>query len=348
MRAILALYLLAMLAFFLWPFEFGFECRTCRNEARLVADEGRVEFPGKGVVRSVAPPVGLYERLTEGDGLTVEAWLTSAGLDQTGPARIVSYSLDPEHRNFTLGQEGGDLVFRLRTTATDLNGTASEVVVPGVVEPGKRQHVVVSFDFSAFRVFVDGALRARTPAPGGTLSNWDPDYPLVIGNEATGDRPWLGTVDRVRIYDRPVHPGETDPGAVAAFEFSGNSGDVVPDASGVRPPSHLERPEVFRNADGAELLTPKPRGAADFAGNFVLFVPFGAALFLLLRDRLGDWRRSAAAVFVGTLLAATALESAQFFVPARTSSIIDWASGVLGSMIGCLAATRLQPYLRRW
>jgi hypothetical protein len=348
MRAMLALYLLPMLGFCLWPFDFDFVCRTCSNDAELVADEGRVEFSGRGVLWSLRPPVGLYERLTHGEGLTVEAWLTSAETDQTGPARIVSYSLDPGHRNFTLGQEGDDLVFRLRTTETDLNGSDSQFAVPDVIEPGRQQHVAVSFDFSDFRVFVDGTLRARVPAPGGDLSNWDQGYPLLIGNEASGDRPWLGSVDRVRIYDRPIAAGRTAPeaGAVAAFEFSGGRGDVVPDASGVRPPSDLARPDVFRNEDGAELLTARPRQAADFVGNFVLYVPFGALAFLLLSDRLRDRRRATVAVLLATVTVATMLEGAQVLLPSRTSSVFDWASAVAGGMAGCLLAPRLRPSLR--
>lgn len=36
------------------------------------------------------------------------------------------------------------------------------------------------------------------------LSNWDSNYPLVIGNEATGDRPWQGYISKVYITDKAV------------------------------------------------------------------------------------------------------------------------------------------------
>ena len=36
------------------------------------------------------------------------------------------------------------------------------------------------------------------------LSNWNEDFPLVIGNEATGDRPWNGYINNLYICDRSL------------------------------------------------------------------------------------------------------------------------------------------------
>ena len=36
------------------------------------------------------------------------------------------------------------------------------------------------------------------------LDNWQPDFPLVIGNENTGDRPWTGTINQLCIADRSL------------------------------------------------------------------------------------------------------------------------------------------------
>ena len=38
----------------------------------------------------------------------------------------------------------------------------------------------------------------------GTLSNWSDSFPLVLANEVTGERPWLGTFYLVAIYDRAL------------------------------------------------------------------------------------------------------------------------------------------------
>lgn len=40
------------------------------------------------------------------------------------------------------------------------------------------------------------------------LSAWARDYPLSLGNESDGSRPWVGTISRVVLLDRAVSPDE--------------------------------------------------------------------------------------------------------------------------------------------
>jgi glycopeptide antibiotics resistance protein len=37
-----------------------------------------------------------------------------------------------------------------------------------------------------------------------TLRNWDLSYPLVLGNEATGDRPWAGRILQLHLFDSAI------------------------------------------------------------------------------------------------------------------------------------------------
>src|SRR4029453_656978 len=50
--------------------------------------------------------------------------------------------------------------------------------------------------FMAVALLASGVLQART-----ALSNWSADYPMLIGNERTGDRPWRGRVFALTITD---------------------------------------------------------------------------------------------------------------------------------------------------
>ena len=74
-----------------------------------------------------------------------------------------------------------------------------------------------------------------------TWSSWDPTFRLVLGNEATGDRPWRGQLLDVALYDRILGPGEIHaimaewplpPNAALRFDFTPESMDV--DGDGVR------------------------------------------------------------------------------------------------------------------
>lgn len=40
------------------------------------------------------------------------------------------------------------------------------------------------------------------------LMSWDPDYPLILGDEATLDRTWYGTIAALAIFDRCLDPSE--------------------------------------------------------------------------------------------------------------------------------------------
>ncbi len=58
------------------------------------------------------------------------------------------------------------------------------------------------------------------------LSNWNFNYPLIIGNEYTGDRPWQGYVSKIYIADKAISPNEVIQGFVNPDSFS-NLGDSL-------------------------------------------------------------------------------------------------------------------------
>jgi hypothetical protein len=97
----------------------------------------------------------LSNKVRETSQLTMSAIVASANLAQEGPARIISISADPFHRNLTLGQEQVDLVIRLRTLLTGENGTKPELVVPDFFIDSVPRHLILSYDGSNLWLFVD-------------------------------------------------------------------------------------------------------------------------------------------------------------------------------------------------
>ena len=75
--------------------------------------------------------------------------------------------------------------------------------------------MVVTYDGDNVKLFVNGSLETTT-ARSGTF-NWNSAYQLVMGNETSNDRAWLGKLFRVAIYDRAL--STTQVGDV----FSGNA-----------------------------------------------------------------------------------------------------------------------------
>ena len=138
--------------------------------------------------------------------LTIEATITPDSLFQRGPARIVTFSKDHTHRNFTLGQERDKLVLRLRTPKTGDNGLNPQTEF-GKLEPGKPIHVIVSYFPGSTTCYIDGKLAHESGAVEGDFSNWE-KCQLLFGDEAVGGRSWAGRLEGVSISSRHTGPEE--------------------------------------------------------------------------------------------------------------------------------------------
>lgn len=187
----LIIYVLILAGFILWPFDFYV---YAKNDARWIGNSKGIEFPETGQAVSNSSTQEFFDRMVRGSGLTLELWIKTEDQNQFGPARILSYSIDPGARNFTIGQSSDQLVIRLRTTETSLNGMNPHLIIDDTFNYPFLQHVVVTYDFSEQRVYINGEQRARSKVLKGDFSNWDPSCRLVIGNEVTGRRPWKGKI----------------------------------------------------------------------------------------------------------------------------------------------------------
>jgi len=311
---------------------------------------------------SSSPAPDLFKELVTGRGLTLEVWLAAANTSQSGPARIVSYSYGPILRNFTLGQQGMDLVTRLRTTRTSLNGIRPNLVVDDVFNSSEPVHIVVTYDFVYQTVFINGLERIRRKLPGGKFTNWDPNYHLVLGNEASCERPWLGKLFRVEIYNRPLdgqeivekyengwriksNPSETgqivSEGLVAKYLFDEGQGNSVHNSVAAGTSMDLRIPRYVRSLISSYLRWPESSlgftlKSEDSILNILGFIPLGFFFHGMLRNRHGlSWRLSAVVLFAGALIS-LCFESLQHYSVTRDSSSVDVLTNTLGTLLGIM------------
>jgi VanZ family protein len=95
---------------------------------------------------SEGPVAWLAERIDRSRQFTLALTVESVDATQGGPARILTISQDPFHRNLTLGQEGSELALRWRSNLTGANGLTPELRFPRVfATPGPRR-LVISHD----------------------------------------------------------------------------------------------------------------------------------------------------------------------------------------------------------
>lgn len=362
-RFIKITYLVVLVVLLLWPFDFIFPFQQ-NNHVEWMVDSNGVAFLSRGQILSQSSPVRLHQTLIAGHGLTLEAWLSSEDKGQHGPARIVSYSLNPSLQNFMLGQEGSDLVVRLRTTQTNLKGTNPEFVVENVFLKTGFQHIVVTYNFLEQRVYVDGELRLQVAIPGGGFDNWDPSYPLVLGNEATGNREWLGKLSLLAIYDHPLNEqevrqnylmgrttgltgafneGRASRGLTAFYLFDEQRGTVIRDQSGGVPPLNLYIPEHVVADQNKRYLGIAPDYESfmmnasflkDVVLNVLAFIPLGVIFygFFSLPEK-SPLKAVVFSLMLG-LLFTVGIESLQFYMKSRFSSLIDVVSNTAGISLG--------------
>jgi hypothetical protein len=137
---------------------------------------------------------------------SVEAWVAPA-LVAVDKSYMVSYSGGDTLRNFTLGQTNQNYDFMLRSSNSDLNGMV-QLATPtaAMMLQASLQHVVLTYDpVNGRQLYVNG-VNANVPDPqkGGTISNWDNTFALVLGNEVSGDRSWQGLIKFVAIHSRAM------------------------------------------------------------------------------------------------------------------------------------------------
>lgn len=189
-----------------------------RPDAVQWLPEGGLALRDSALISSAKPAGKIISSCRASGELTVEAWIRPATASQSGPARIVTLSSDPSHRNFTLGH-GGDpddmvndshrstFIGRVRTAKTNPNG------VPDL--PSRNHSVAADLAHVVYtrssdgtqRLFIDGIERASEKRAG-DFSSWSNDYRLGLGDEFTHDRPWKGEYFLVAIFGRGLAPDE--------------------------------------------------------------------------------------------------------------------------------------------
>ncbi len=158
---------------------------------------------------SPGPASKVIEAARKTHELTVEAWVKSQNIAQDGPARIITLSKNTHERNFTIGQGmWNDLPsslydVRLRTTETNEDGRPGLSTASGLLTTDMT-HIVYTRTISGIaRLFLNGVEQANSMV-GGDLSNWDATYRLGLANEMTGNRPWIGELHHLAIYDQAL------------------------------------------------------------------------------------------------------------------------------------------------
>ncbi len=173
---------------------------------------GGLSFRGadqKTITSGTATPNKFFTGATASNELSIEAWIRPHNLTQVGPARIVVFD-DPagaaaNKRNCGIGQEGKEIVFRIRTT----DALTSALNADCMGEARTLYHVVCTYrPGDGMKTYVNGAGRA-VKRLSGTFATWRSDYVLSVGNRTRSlDRAWQGDIFLAALYSRALTQAE--------------------------------------------------------------------------------------------------------------------------------------------
>ncbi len=155
---------------------------------------------------STASSKKIHDMIEATGEYSVEAWVAPS-LVAADKSYMVSYSGGDTTRNFTLGQTNQQYDFLMRSSGSDLNGMPQlQTPVGGLLLQASLQHVVLTYSpINGRQIFVNGVnTGVMDPQKGGTISNWDDTFALVLGNEVSSDRSWQGVIKFVAIHNRAL------------------------------------------------------------------------------------------------------------------------------------------------
>ncbi len=194
-----------------------------RSPLGMTPGMNALSFDDGLLVADSAASAPLRTALQNAGALTVEAWLVS-DCNDSEPARIVTLSSSPFAHSFMLGCDTHHGIFRLRTEATNDDG--SLFVVGGArawlessrgsfTESGVH-HLVGTYDqvTGLQELWFDNNRSVSTHMSGGSpaAARWDiADDRVGIGDAITGDaqpRHFIGDIYRIAIYDRALSATE--------------------------------------------------------------------------------------------------------------------------------------------
>lgn len=285
------------------------------NNADLKADEGLI-FPAPGIAYTRRAPAWLVDAI-DSASLEIMLEIQPATIEQTGPARILTISSNTGFRNLTIGQQGKDLVVRVRRSKDTYNGTPAFVVSDVFTDLG-RHALSVAIMTGQLKVTIDDAYRLIAELPANAFDTWARDYRLAMGNEITFDRPWLGTIYRAIITVDGKAEDYLVPGAVE-----------IPTSYYLRLQPDTARPIPFYHQYySLDVIK-------DWVINLFGFMPLGA-LIVILFPGSGSIVR-AVIICLGVSLV---IEAMQMFLPWRHPGIEDLIlntlGGAVGAWLGCI------------
>ena len=330
----------------LWPF------RTQENDVAWLRGENGIRFGHRGIVVSARP----FRRDMPGGPCTLEIYLRPARASGSGTIVAVDDNPDPKYV-FALRQFDASLA--VQRPALDARGNLARQWwrTGSVFEEGRSVVLTITSVQGRTTLYLDGVPASFSSDFG--LSDADLTGKMILGNSALQDS-WHGDILGLAIYDAALTASEIDEHASrwsrgqaptmnsdhppsVLYKFDEHSGNIVHDQGAVGN-SLLIQPRYFILHPAFLEPVWKPFRSrwdgwmtrsywSDMAVNIAGFVPFGFffALCFLLTPSIARPRLTA--ILLGFAISLV-IETLQYFLPTRDSSMTDLLNNTIGTALG--------------
>ena len=176
-----------------------------------------LEFTGGRAQADTMSSDKIFTYLQDTREYAIEAWVIPANVTQED-ANIASYSGGDLARNFTLGQDMYNYESYNRVDSGLSNANGDPVLSTGEddeeLAQASLQHVVVNYDplnrlgtGAGRSIYVNGQRvdNLTDTVAGETIEGvWDDSFAFILGNEISGNRPWMGQIKMVALHSRAL------------------------------------------------------------------------------------------------------------------------------------------------
>ena len=180
-----------------------------------------LEFTGGRAQADTISSDKIFTYLQDTREYAIEAWVIPSNVTQED-ANIASYSGGDLSRNFTLGQDMYNYESYNRVDSAASNANGDPVLSTGEdaeeLAQASLQHVVVNYDpqdrlgtGAGRSIYVNGQRvnNLNDTVAGETIEGiWDDSFAFILGNEISGNRPWMGQIKMVALHSRALEPAQ--------------------------------------------------------------------------------------------------------------------------------------------
>ncbi len=340
-------YVVCLLFAGLWPFRFFPD-----NRVEWLVNRNGIHFDEPSQIYSTIRKTEIEKRasVAANDSFSIEIWLQPEKVSDRRRTIFTTYDAG-RGEGLSIGQSVADLLIRGRFVGIQEAGYARSIYLDECFRDGGERFVTIISGPQGTAIYLEGVMGKFVPY------QLEPDSlsgRLLLGDSASSNKTWAGTVFGLAIYDQALSDVEVLEhyrawttnfnelvalgSMTALYPLDEKRGDVVHDHVGKLPdmvipkkfqPLHRAFLEPSFKFDKSDLI--------DAIVNILGFIPFGllVSAYLLRGMPFPKGQAILLTILVGGLTSLL-IECLQAYLPTRTSSLPDVINNILGTAIGAM------------